>query len=574
MSEVQSGANSVFQRARKLQREGKLEEAVVAYNQILETPTKSAWTYSNLGETLAKLGSLDDAINSYRQAIELNPNRSWFHYQLGTLLLKKGELPTAASSLGKAIEIKPKKYFLYHQLGEVLEKQGKLDAALGCWQKAVELNRESSGSYHKIAEVFSRQQQWQKSVENYRQAVKINPSSFWSYFGLGKALQRQEEYSEAIAAYERASQINPSNAEVYHWLGEVFVKVGRFSEAVSSYQKAINIQPKAWFYRGLADALRMLGKDNEAIAYYRLALNLKPDYTVAQNNIWGILAEFSQLDEAVSNYRSLQGKFSKSSGAKKGLNWPEKTFIVDRNYRFVYCPIPKVACSSFRKLAVELSETANKEEVMSLPLDQLHAYVKKYFTLSNYNYSEACKILEGDEYFKFVFVRNPWHRLVSAYLDKFVKRQPPAHYVRDVIRAVYKRKNQAPDYDNSITFKQFVEDYLMITPDEDLNEHWQPQNCFLGNVNFDFIGKFENLAEDYQFIKSKLKISLDLPWLNKSTSPKNAADSSENLSDFYPSELGKLPASPNYRQFYSDNLIEVVRSRYKQDIDKFEYKFD
>ncbi|NEQ35265.1 MAG: tetratricopeptide repeat protein [Okeania sp. SIO3I5] len=59
MSEVQDGANSVFQRARKLQREGKLEEAVLVYNQILETSTKSAWTYSNLGETLAKLGKLD-----------------------------------------------------------------------------------------------------------------------------------------------------------------------------------------------------------------------------------------------------------------------------------------------------------------------------------------------------------------------------------------------------------------------------------------------------------------------------------------------------------------------------------
>lgn len=574
MSEIKTGPNSVFHRARKLQREGKLEEAVVAYNQILETSTKSAWTYSNLGETLAKLGNLDNAINSYRQAIELNSNRSWFYYQLGTLLLRKGELSAAASSLGKAIEIRPKKHFLYHQLGEVLEKQGKLDAALGCWQKAIQLNSKSSASYHKIAEFFFKQQQWEKAVENYRQALNINPNLFLSYFGLGKALQRQGEYSQAIACYQRASELHPGNAEVYHWLGEVFLKVGRLYEAINSYQKAIDIQPKAWFYRGLADALRIQGKDNEAIAYYRLALNLKPDYTVCQNNIWGILAEFSQLDEAISSYRYLQNQFSKSSGAKKGLNWPEKTFIVDHNYHFVYCPIPKVACSSFRRWAVELRESANKEEIMNLSLDQLHAYVKKYFTLSDYSYSEAGKILESDKYFKFLFVRNPWYRLVSAYLDKFVKRQLPAHYVRDVIRTVYKRKNKIPDYDKSITFQQFVEDYLMVTLNEDLNEHWQPQNYFLGDVNFDFIGKFENLAEDYQFIKSKLKISLDLPWLNKSISLQNSADSSENLSGFYPEHLRKLPELPKYKQFYSDNLIELVRSRYKQDIDKFEYKFD
>ena len=275
MSEIKTGPNSVFHRARKLQREGKLEEAVVAYNQILETSTKSAWTYSNLGETLAKLGNLDNAINSYRQAIELNPNRSWFYYQLGTLLLRKGELSAAASSLGKAIEIRPKKHFLYHQLGEVLEKQGKLDAALGYWQKAIELNSKSSASYHKIAEFFFIQQQWEKAVENYRQALNINPNLFLSYFGLGKALQRQGEYSEAIACYQRASELHPGNAEVYHWLGEVFLKVGRLCEAINSYQKAIDIQPKAWFYRGLADALRIQGKDNEAIAYYEQAIQLK-----------------------------------------------------------------------------------------------------------------------------------------------------------------------------------------------------------------------------------------------------------------------------------------------------------
>ncbi len=64
----------------QLKREGKLEEAIAAYQRAIDSNPTFAWSHHNLGEVLAKLGRFDEAANAYRRAIELNRNLAWAHY--------------------------------------------------------------------------------------------------------------------------------------------------------------------------------------------------------------------------------------------------------------------------------------------------------------------------------------------------------------------------------------------------------------------------------------------------------------------------------------------------------------
>jgi hypothetical protein len=95
----------------------------------------------------------------------------------------------------------------------------------------------------------------------------------------------------------------------------------------------------------------------------------------------------------------------------------------------------------------------------------------------------------------------------------------------------------------------------------------------LGDVNFDFIGQFESLDKDLEFIKNKLDINFDCLKMNSTSYTKRKNDS-QNYSEYYPFELRQLNEYPNPQQFYTSELVEIVRRRYKHDIEMFSYNFE
>jgi len=258
---------------------------------------------------------------------------------------------------------------------------------------------------------------------------------------------------------------------------------------------------------------------------------------------------------------------SSSQPRKKGF-W-EGHFIVNHEFQFIYCPIPKNASSSLKALCLLLEKEHDHEKV--LQPHALHHYANTHLTLSTYSRAEAEALLNDQRYFRFCIVRNPWSRVASAYFSKFLRTPIPPFAVQ-VVKNVYQHHGLEPDLAQSITFRQFVE-YLARTPnDPDLDVHWRPQYDFLGDIQFHFVARFETLEEDFQVIKQVAKLPLDLPWRNK-TGYNDSADSAQPWTDRYPAALRTYPQLPSYQQFYTPELVELVRQRYQTDIERFEYEF-
>lgn len=263
------------------------------------------------------------------------------------------------------------------------------------------------------------------------------------------------------------------------------------------------------------------------------------------------------------------------------MDWPERGYIDNDEHRFVYCPISKVACSSFKKLAVQLSNISYKEEILQLPPPLFHSYVDHSLTFfakyrSKRKLSE--EILNSKNYFKFAIVRNPWDRLVSAYLNKFIT--PPDLEKSTspgiaVIKEFYAEKELTPDFNQALTFREFVE-YVSIREDTNLDGHWQSQVAFLNGHEFDYIGKFEKMGEAFETIQECLKVNAELPWANKSNRrdhQKKEISSPTLCSDLNRAELKQLKYFPGYQSFYTPDLIELVGNRYQDDVEKFAYDF-
>ncbi|WP_426584770.1 tetratricopeptide repeat protein [Dapis sp. BLCC M229] len=105
-------AGQLLKQANRLKREGRLDEAIALYHQVIDINPNFAWAYNNLGDAFVKQGKLDEGVVEYRRAIEINPNSAWFNYQLGKTLIQLSSFRNAILYFKNAVAINPKIYNL------------------------------------------------------------------------------------------------------------------------------------------------------------------------------------------------------------------------------------------------------------------------------------------------------------------------------------------------------------------------------------------------------------------------------------------------------------------------------
>jgi hypothetical protein len=338
------------------------------------------------------------------------------------------------------------------------------------------------------------------------------------------------------------------------------------SEALSCFGQVYRVVgnvPNLHYARAVA--LSQVGRAVQARLACETELRNNPGHTPAEN----LLKEIPQIE----------------IGSKCGLSWPEASYLVNHEYKFVYCPVPKVVCSNLKKAILKI---AGFDEIHDHPPNgyscNVHNNIYECVDIEctfRLNRGEVFRILEGNDYFKFAFVRNPWSRLVSVYLNKIVSNYV-GHLARreELIIRIQNRHNLGKDLDKRITFRQFVV-YVFEQDDMQLDDHWRPQSCFIGHHNFDFIGKFENIQADLNYVNSKLGVNLEIAH-NKNTVgyvQNSIGDAAyTHYADCYCDELKELRKScggfPDYRYFYPPDLKELVAKRFKNDIEMFGYDFE
>lgn len=182
----------------------------------------------------------------------------------------------------------------------------------------------------------------------------------------------------------------------------------------------------------------------------------------------------------------------------KVTNRAIRHMVYDDERKVIYCFIPKVASTSWKRVFVLLTRHP-KQNVSTMTRQAVHGTLP--FLSSDKNKEEKLRT-----YKKFMVVRHPFERVLSAYRDKLEDWEPAdSAFPRMVKKRIGKyRDNPNKKKEDNITFTEYIRfiSELGRSSSEQQNEHWLPMHelCEPCSIQYDFISKFENLQEDSEYL--------------------------------------------------------------------------
>jgi len=182
---------------------------------------------------------------------------------------------------------------------------------------------------------------------------------------------------------------------------------------------------------------------------------------------------------------------------------------------------------------IHITKTAGTSLQLSMKFNKVAQSNK---TKKHYFVKEVIDIVgqeHWDKTFKFTFVRNPWDRLYSLYRYK-------------------QRKKSIATEEQGNSFGLWLKSAIRNqegNPYQVSRSQMEWINNFDEKIDLDFIGRFESLEPDVKKLGQLLDMKISLPHINQG-----------------------LPIV-HYSEAYDDELEELVRTHYKEDIDMFNYTF-
>ncbi len=234
-----------------------------------------------------------------------------------------------------------------------------------------------------------------------------------------------------------------------------------------------------------------------------------------------------------------------------------QSLFVDERHKVIYCFLPKVACTSFKALMIgsvsnmtiqSIIDNRNKFALVHTP-----AYLKLRGVRNLMMYSKQEAEYRLHNYFKFMAVRHPFDRLLSAWRDK-------REYIKNK-RTLISQPTPAQVF----SFKQFLKQEVAMRGEAHFSDHWVEywKDCHPCHVRYDSIVRLETMERDIQLILSKLPGPTGNPNVLPRTNVKSPS-----------SPLKKLQDLANFYETIDEALMSKLLHRYKLDFKLFGYHWN
>ena len=322
---------------------------------LVAQQTDQGSEYYARGTRAMQLGLYDEAVNAFQQVLQLNPQNAEAHCELGAVYRFKERTNDSIDMYLRALELpaSPQTHGVAHLcLARIYHSQGRFVDAEKHGQHAVDLLPKIAEPFFRLADTYVQRGKLALAQQAYQQALALDVNLAPVYQGLGKIAFLQNRLEEAVQHYQKALTLAPYHAETYYNLALVYRRLGRssvgrvsnpnalqnlaeakdlmtsfqrvktYNEQTNRYRRLLLEQPTALEPRmKLAEAHFEIGNREEAIRAYQIATALHPKTLPLYHNLGGLYMQTGQLTEAIAAFQQVLQLDDTDTEAYLHLGW-------------------------------------------------------------------------------------------------------------------------------------------------------------------------------------------------------------------------------------------------------------
>jgi superkiller protein 3 len=287
------------------------EEALEAFDWVINRSPEYAEAYFYRGVALLNLNRSQEAVHSLQRAVELAPTDTSYLSHLGYAYLVSGKprsaleplersialapdnvqsrafyalalkgvgnIDRAREELERALDLEPDNADLLFHYGAILRHLGREDDALSQWEKLLRKNPNHVDALGACGGVWMRRQDYAKAVTYLRQVTSLAPHHVGAWINLLSAYEMLDRSDAVIAMASDAIENGVEEPRIYVMRGKHYLAGGKTREAISDLEHAVLLADKnfeAHFL--LAHALGAQGRVRQALKHASRAVDLRP----------------------------------------------------------------------------------------------------------------------------------------------------------------------------------------------------------------------------------------------------------------------------------------------------------
>jgi pilus assembly protein FimV len=259
----------VKQDAEKLEKAGKLTEAIALFKQVIEDNPRDWNIINKVGDLYAKLNKFKDAADYYAKVADFYA-KDGFHLKAIAIWKKINKLDATsldpylnlAELYGKqGLMMEAKSQYQYvvdeyikrskmREAGDVLKKMADIDPSdLKIRSKLADLyTREGNAGkaveeHVAIAEELTKKGHLAEALQVLEKGLKIDAKSGRLRLELGRIHLVQKNYDKAVHFLEEATQGKPNDPDIMGRLGEAYLGSKRIAEAEGLFKRLLELNP-------------------------------------------------------------------------------------------------------------------------------------------------------------------------------------------------------------------------------------------------------------------------------------------------------------------------------------------
>lgn len=222
----------------------RFDEAIKAFEAILEKAPDTVPAYLGIGNIHAAQGNYDDALEYYAGALHIKKDAIPALLMTGIVYAKQGLQDKALEKFKEVLEINPAAGNASMGLSRVLSKMGRHDEAIKCLTDALQQNPRLDEARLALAGNYQRKGDADAALKEVIITLTHNPESWQAHFHHAKLLAARGEFKQSINACKEALNLKPESASIHNLLGRAYMGIREFDLALKEFNKAIEIDAR------------------------------------------------------------------------------------------------------------------------------------------------------------------------------------------------------------------------------------------------------------------------------------------------------------------------------------------